>query len=77
MLMREGATLVVIDIAFGMAGAFALSRVLESMLVGVGALDVATFVAGPCLLAAVAMAACWLPARKATRIAPAIALRVE
>jgi len=77
MLMREGATLVAIGIAFGLAGAFALSRVLESLLVGVGVLDVATFVAAPCLLAAVAMTACWLPAREATRIAPAIAFRVE
>ena len=77
MLMREGATLVAIGIALGLAGAFALSRVLESMLVGVGALDLATFVAAPCVLATVALAACWLPARKATRIAPAMALRVE
>ena len=77
MLMREGAILVAIGIAFGLAGAFALSRVLESMLVGVGARDVATFVAAPCVLAAVALTACWLPARKATRIDPATALRAE
>jgi predicted permease len=77
MLMREGAILVAIGIAFGLAGAFALSRVLESMLVGVGARDVATFVAAPCVLAVVALTACWLPARKATRIDPATALRAE
>jgi predicted permease len=77
MLMREGAILVAIGIAFGLAGAFALSRVLESMLVGVGVLDLATFIAAPCALAAVALAACWLPARKATSIPPATALRVE
>ncbi len=77
MLMREGAILVAIGIAFGLAGAFAISRVLESMLIGVGARDVATFVAAPCVLAAVALTACWLPARKATRIDPATALRAE
>ena len=76
MLMREGAILVAIGIAFGLVGAFAVG-VLESMLVGVGARDVATFVAAPCVLAAVALTACWLPARKATRIDPATALRAE
>jgi ABC-type lipoprotein release transport system permease subunit len=44
MLLREGATLMAIGIVFGLAAAFALSRALESMLVGVGALDAATFV---------------------------------
>jgi macrolide transport system ATP-binding/permease protein len=77
MLMREGAILVAVGIASGLAGAFALSRVLETMLVGVGARDVATFVAAPCVLAVVALAACWLPARKATRIDPGNALRAE
>jgi predicted permease len=77
MLMREGAILVAIGIAFGLAGAFAISRALESMLIGVGARDVATFVAAPCVLAAVALTACWLPARRATRIDPATALRAE
>jgi ABC-type lipoprotein release transport system permease subunit len=50
---------------------------LESMLVGVGARDLTTFVAAPCILAAVALAACWIPAYRATRIDPAAALRSE
>lgn len=77
MLMREGARLVAIGIAVGLAAAFAMSRLLESMLVGVGARDWAAFIAAPCLLSAVAMAACWLPARRATRIDPSSALRSE
>ncbi len=77
MLMREGARLVAVGVALGLAAAFAMSQVLESMLVGVGSHDLATFLAAPCILAAVTMAACWIPARRATRTDPAIALRTE
>jgi putative ABC transport system permease protein len=77
MLMREGASLVGIGIAFGMAAAFGLSRLLDTMLVGVGSRDVMAFAAAPCVLGVVALAACWIPALRATRIDPATALRAE
>jgi predicted permease len=77
MLLREGARLVAIGLGVGLASALVLSRMLESMLVGVGARDLTTFIAAPCILAVVAMTACWLPTRRATHIDPATALRGE
>ena len=61
----------------GLLAAAASSRVLESFLFGITTDDRLTFVAGPVVLVAVALVACWLPARRATRIDPIQALRVE
>jgi predicted permease len=77
MLVREGARLIVIGAGLGVAAAFMMSRMLESMLIGVSARDLTAFVAAPCILAAVALVACWIPAYRATRIDPAAALRTE
>ena len=77
MLLKEGARLVAVGVAVGIAVGLVMSRMLQSMLVGVTAHDVRTFVTAPCILAVVAIAACWLPARRATRIDPAKALRTE
>ncbi len=69
--------LVAIGLALGTAGAFALSRAMSSLLYGVSPTDPATFVLVPLGLAAVALLASWLPARRATRIAPVSALRYD
>ncbi len=70
-------TLVGISLVVGLAGAFAATRLLNSLLFGVGASDPVTFVAIVLLVSAVAFIAAWLPARRATRVDPIIALRAE
>ena len=79
MVLREGMLLVGAGVVLGMVGAaavnMALSRVLADMLFGVAALDGTTFVAVPVLVIAVGAFACWLPAAKATRVDPILALR--
>ena len=74
---RQGALLIAGGAVLGLPAAAASTRVLESLLFGVTMFDWLTFVAGPLVLIAVALAACWLPARRATRINPMDALRVE
>jgi ABC-type antimicrobial peptide transport system permease subunit len=64
-------------IAGGLVAAFALSRLLESLLFGVGASDFATYGAVSLLLLVVTVGACWPPARRATRIDPIAALRQD
>ena len=77
LVARQAAVLVGVGAATGMAGAAASSRVLESMLHGVSSDDLLTFAVAPLVLVAVALVACWLPARRATRVDPIEALRVE
>ena len=77
LIVRQGAVLVAAGAAVGLLAAAASSRVLESFLYGVATDDWATFVGAPLALAAVGLLACWLPARRATRIDPMDALRVE
>ena len=77
LVVRQGAAVVAAGAVLGLLAAFASSRVLESFLYGVTTDDRLTFVAGPVVLVAVALVACWLPARRATRIDPIQALRVE
>jgi len=72
---REGFVLVSIGIGIGLAGALALTRLMSSLLFGVGSTDAATFAAVPVLLAGVALAACYLPARRAAAVEPSEALR--
>ena len=61
----------------GLAGAFGVTRVLRSLLVQVSPTDPLTFVSLSVLLSAVAVLACWIPARRAMRVDPVVALRYE
>jgi len=77
LVMGRGVTLAAIGIAVGLIGAFAGARYLQSMLFGIEPRDPATFVAVAVMFAFVAAAAAYLPARRATRVDPMVALRVE
>ncbi|HXM45259.1 MAG TPA: FtsX-like permease family protein [Bryobacteraceae bacterium] len=72
---REGLVLVVMGIGIGLAGALLLMRLMSSLPFGVGPTDAATFTAVPAILAAVALLACYVPARRAARVDPTVALR--
>jgi putative ABC transport system permease protein len=77
LVVRQGLAPAFVGIVLGLAGAFALTRVIASLLFGVSATDPVTFASLPLLLWAVAMLACWFPARRATKVDPMIALRHE
>jgi putative ABC transport system permease protein len=77
MVLRHGAMLVAGGLLLGMAGSLALSRTIESLLVGVPRTDTLTYALVAGVLAAASLVACWLPARRATRVDPVIALRCE
>ena len=77
LIVRQGLLLTAAGLAVGLVGAFALTRLLRSLLYEVAATDVATFVAVPLLLAAVALLASYLPASRAARLDAVTALRSE
>ena len=77
MILRQGLGLAFLGVAIGVSAAFALTRLMRSMLFGVAASDPAIFLGVTAALLFVALAACWLPARRATRVDPVIALRYE
>ena len=77
MVMRQSLVLVTVGVTLGLGGAFALTRVMASLLYGVSATDFLTFVIPPFVLAAIALLAGYLPARRAARVDPIIALRCE
>ena len=77
MVIRESMQLIVIGIVAGLAGAWWLTRLMSRLLYGVSADDLATFGSVVPVLAIVALAACWIPARRATRVDPMVALRHE
>ena len=73
----QGMKLAFIGVALGLAGSFALTRLMKNLLFGVGTTDPVTFSLIPVLLVVVSLAACYIPARRATRVDPLIALRSE
>ena len=77
LILGQGLVLTMIGIVAGLVGAFAVTRYLESMLFGLTALDPTTFVAVTVTLTLTAAAACYLPARRATKVDPIVALRYE
>src|SRR6266571_2733688 len=77
MVLGHGLRLVAIGVVFGLVGALALTRFLAGQLYGVRPTDPLTFIAVTALLALVALAATWLPARRAARVDPMVALRSE
>ena len=77
MVVGEGMRLVIVGVAAGVAAAFASTRLMRGLLYGVGASDPATFVVVTVIVGAVALAASYLPARRAARVDPTEALRAE
>ena len=77
LVLRNGITLTLIGVAVGLAGAFALTRLMASLLFGVTPTDSAIFVIVPLCLIAVALLACFIPARRAAKVDPLVALHYE
>jgi len=77
LILRRGLVLALAGVALGAAASFGLTRLMKSFLFGVGTTDPSTFIAVALLLIAVALLACYLPARRATKVDPMIALRQE
>ncbi|MGB6596070.1 MAG: FtsX-like permease family protein, partial [Candidatus Acidiferrum sp.] len=77
MILREAMAITAAGIGIGLLGAFGLSSVLKSQLFGVSATDALTFLGVVLGLTVVALAACYIPARRATQVDPLVALRYE
>jgi len=77
MIVRQGMTLALVGVSIGLAAALGLTRVLKGLLFGLSATDPQTFLLISALLLGVAFLACYLPARRATRVDPLVALRCE
>jgi ABC-type antimicrobial peptide transport system permease subunit len=77
LVVGHGVVLALLGVLIGLGGAFALTRLLTGMLFGVSPTDAETFVMVSALLTTVAILACYVPARRATRVDPLVALRTE
>jgi putative ABC transport system permease protein len=77
LVVREGLRLTAVALAMGLIVAVALSRVVSSLLYGVSATDLGTFVAASLVVGIAGVAACWVPARRAVRVSPVVAMRGE
>jgi putative ABC transport system permease protein len=77
MVLAQGMKLALIGVVLGLGFAFALTRLMETMLFGVEPTDKLTFAAISIMLITVALLACYLPGRRATKVEPTISLRYE
>jgi ABC-type antimicrobial peptide transport system permease subunit len=77
LLLKQGARLVAAGLLFGLAGAWALTRAMSHMLVGVSPSDPLTYISVAALLSSITLLACWIPARRAMLVDPMVALRYE
>jgi putative ABC transport system permease protein len=77
MVLRQGGLTIGVALAVGLVAAYGVSRLLESQLYGVQRADALTYALAPAILGAVALLACWMPARRAARVDPVVALRSE
>jgi ABC-type antimicrobial peptide transport system permease subunit len=77
MVLRQGLELTAAGVVLGLIGAFALTRVMANLLFGISATDLVTFATVPLILIATAAIAIYVPARRATRVDPVVALREE
>jgi putative ABC transport system permease protein len=77
MVLRQSVAVVAVGLAIGFAAALAGTRAIASLIVGVTPTDPVTFVTVIVSLSAIALLACWIPAHRATRVSPLVALRYE
>jgi putative ABC transport system permease protein len=77
LVVGQGIKLAIIGVLIGLGGALALTRLMKGLLFSVSSTDPMTFIAIPVLLVVVALLACWIPARRATKVDPMEALRHE
>ena len=77
LVLRQGVQLTLLGLVFGLAGALVLGRFLRTLLFEVSAADPMTFVFVPAVAVAIAIVACYIPARRAAKVEPMVALRYE
>ena len=77
MILRQGMRLTLVGSVIGLVGSYAMTRLMKSLVFGMEATDLITFVSVALLLSLVAIIACYIPARRATKVDPMVALRYE
>ncbi|MQA91175.1 MAG: FtsX-like permease family protein [Gemmatimonas sp.] len=77
MVLRDGMAVAGIGLGLGLLGALATTRLLSSLLFGISSMDPTTYLVAPVVLGVIALAACWLPAHRATHVDPIVVLRAE